>query len=60
MSVLEQRGYSHACFQNDFQAIRQLDQAGVLNNHNPSNQRSERIPSYLPSYKRKNQENPTS
>ena len=45
VSVREQHGYSCACFQNDLQAIRQLDQAGVLNNHNPSNQRSERIPS---------------
>ena len=47
VSVLEQHGYSCACFQNDLQAIRQLDQAGVLNNHNPSNQRSERIPLVL-------------
>ena len=60
VSFFEQSGYSPACLQNDLQAIRRLDRAGVLNNHNPSNQRSERIPSYLPSYKRKNQENPTS
>ena len=60
VSFFEQRGYSPACLQNDLQAIRRLDRAGVLNNHNPSNQRSERIPSYLPSYKQTNQENPTS
>ena len=45
VSFFEQRGYSPACLQNDLQAIRRLDRAGVLNNHNPSNQRSERIPS---------------
>lgn len=35
------------CLQNDLQAIRRLDRAGVLNNHNPSNQRSEMIPLFL-------------
>ena len=47
VSFFEQRGYSPACLQNDLQAIRRLDRAGVLNNHNPSNQRSERIPLVL-------------
>ncbi|CAH3174079.1 unnamed protein product [Porites evermanni] len=47
VSFFEQRGNSPACLQNDLQAIRRLDQAGVLNNHNPSNQRSERIPLVL-------------
>ena len=47
VSFFEQHGYSPACLQNDLQAIRQLDRAGVLNNHNPSNQRSERIPLIL-------------
>ena len=47
MSSFEQRGYSPACLQNDLQAIRRLDRAGVLNNHNPSYQRSERIPLVL-------------
>lgn len=47
MSSFEPRGYSPASLQNDLQAIRRLDRAGVLNNHNPSNQRSERIPLVL-------------
>ena len=47
VSFFEQRGYSPTCLQNDLQAIRRLDRAGVLNNHNPSNQRSERIPLVL-------------
>ena len=47
VSFFEQRGYSTACLQNDLQAIRRLDRAGVLNNHHPSNQRSERIPLVL-------------
>ncbi|CAH3190924.1 unnamed protein product [Porites evermanni] len=47
VSFFEQRGYSPACLQNDLQAIRRLDSAGVLNNHNPFNQRSERIPLVL-------------
>ena len=47
MSFFEPRGYSPASLQNDLQAIRRLDRAGVLNNHNPSNQRSERIPLVL-------------
>ena len=47
VSSFEQRGYCPACLQNDLQAIRRLDRAGVLNNHNPSYQRSERIPLVL-------------
>ena len=47
VSFFEHRGYSPACLQNDLQAIRLLDRVGVLNNHNPSNQRSERIPLVL-------------
>ena len=47
VSFFEQRGYSPACLQNALQAIRRLDRAGVLNSHNPSNQRSERIPLVL-------------
>lgn len=47
VSFFEQRGYSPDCLQNDLQAIRRLDRAGVLNNHNPSNQRSEMIPLFL-------------
>ena len=47
VSFFEQRGYSPARLQNYLQAIRRLDRAGVLNNHNPSNQRSERIPLVL-------------
>ena len=43
----EQRGYSHALLQNDLHAIRQIDRIDVLNNHRPSNQRSDRIPLVL-------------
>ena len=35
VSFFEQPGYSPACLQNDLQAIRRLDRAGVLNNHTP-------------------------
>ena len=47
VSFFEQRGYSPALLQNDLHAIRRLDRTNVLNNHNPSNQRSERIPLVL-------------
>ena len=47
VSFFEQRGYSTALLQSDLQAIRRFDRTDVLNNHNPSNQRSERIPLVL-------------
>ena len=47
VSFYEQRVYSSALLQNDLQAIRRFDRTDVLNNHNPSNQRSERIPLVL-------------
>ena len=47
VSFFEQREYSPALLQNDLQAIRRFDWTDLLNNHNPSNQRSERIPLVL-------------
>ena len=47
VSFSEQRGYSPALLQNDLQVIRRFNRTDVLNNHNPSNQRSERIPLVL-------------
>ena len=60
LSFFEQLGHSIALSQNDVQASRWFDWTDVLNNHNPSNQRSEGIALVLTYHplKRKNQENP--